>query len=125
MRGQQAFGGIRVADAAAKLRRLVVGGRPEDTMALRTGDPARNPRRVAGADGGLLAVRRGVCVHGSSVPSFVVKPPGMGGDQSRDLGHRCDVLRVRNVDRVAGHLSKEGLVGILHDGGATFLADHP
>jgi len=78
VRVQQALGGIGVADAAAKLRRLVLGGRPEDAMAFGTGDPARNPRRVAGANGVAVTVGPGVRGHGSLLLYYSVRSAGVG-----------------------------------------------
>lgn len=47
----------------------------------------------------------------------------MAGDQPRDFRNWRDVLRARRIDRVLGHLRKQGLAGVLHDGAATIPAN--
>src|SRR6266550_4295734 len=110
MRLEQAFGRVGVADPASKLRRRVIGGAPEYAMAFGTGDPTRDARCVARPDDALFPVRRG---------------SGVSNDQARDVRHGRNVLRMTDLDRVTGHLGKEGLFRILHDGGATVLANYP
>src|SRR5437763_2050840 len=109
MRLEQGFGRIGVADAASKLRRLVIGGSPEDAMALRTGDPTRYSRSVASSDDALYPAR---------------PASGVRGDQASDIRHGRHVLRMTDLDRVTRHLWKEGLLGILHDGRPAVLANH-
>ena len=79
-------------------------------MAFRTGDPTRDAPCMARPGGALLPGRRG---------------SGVSDDQARDVHHRRHVVRMTDLDRVTRHLRKECLFGILHDGGAAVLANHP
>ena len=49
----------------------------------------------------------------------------MADDQSSDIRRRRHVLRMTDLDRASRHLRKEGIVGILNDGGAPVVAYHP
>src|SRR2546423_13913254 len=111
MRVEEALRSIGVADAAAELRRLLAAGRPEDAMAFRTGDPARIPRRVVSANRNIVPVGRRFPAHGGSLLSIFVSTAGVSRDQSRDLGHRRDVLRVRDLIALRGICGKSASSG--------------
>ena len=121
---EQRIGRERMADAAAEFLRFVVSRRPDDAVALRTGDAGRPPGTSSAPIGRSPPLGLTFALSSCSFisPSFAWSS-GMAGDQPRDFRNWRDVLRARRIDRVLGHLRKQGLAGVLHDGAATIPAN--